>query len=152
VIRAFASLADIYPTVLELAGAPPVDGEQEHGRSLLPLLDGQPVSAWREAVVTEFHGLGGYGLAQRTIRCGDFKYGYNFGGLDELYDLARDPWETRNLIADGDYAEAARDLRQRLLDWMQETGDDDFDAFRRSRGFTQGKWRTAMKGGTHARG
>ena len=42
---------------------------------------------------------------------------------DELYDLARDPGETRNRIADPDYREAAWELRERMLTWYMETCD-----------------------------
>jgi arylsulfatase A-like enzyme len=41
----------------------------------------------------------------------------------ELYDLAADPAERRNLAARPDYAGALEDLRGRLLDWMEKTGD-----------------------------
>ena len=42
---------------------------------------------------------------------------------DELYDLANDPGETRNLIADPAYRDAAAELRERLLTWYMETSD-----------------------------
>jgi arylsulfatase A-like enzyme len=138
-VREFASLADLYPTILELAGAAPMDGWKVHGRSLVPLLEGRP-AAPRDAAFTEFHGLGSYGLSQRTIRCGGLKYGYNCGGTDELYDLEADPHETVNLVADPRYAAAARRLRQRLLEWMRETDDDEAGNFRRSRDYLQGSW------------
>ena len=116
----FASLADLYPTILELAGSP-VDDGAVHGRSLLGLLDGDDTG--RDQAVTEFHGVNNISLTQRTLRAGDLKYGYNCSGPDELYDLAVDPAETRNLIDHGAYADAARQLRQRLLAWMEATDD-----------------------------
>lgn len=42
---------------------------------------------------------------------------------DELYDLERDPAETRNLIDDPAYVEDARELRDRTLTFFMETGD-----------------------------
>ena len=38
---------------------------------------------------------------------------------DELYDLAADPAEAHNLIADPAAQDTLRDLRSRLLAWMQ---------------------------------
>ena len=141
VVPEFASNADVYPTVLDLAGAPGASDHAAHGRSLVPLLRGEAAD-WRKAVFTEFHGLGSYGLAQRTLRRGDLKYGYNCGGTDELYDLAEDPHETRNLIGEPAYVDAARELRQRLLDWMLETDDDEQMNYRRGRQYLQGTWRS----------
>jgi arylsulfatase A-like enzyme len=115
----FASLADLYPTILDLAGAEAPAGR--HGASLLPWLQGD--EAGRDEAVTEFCGVNDIALTQRTLRWRDWKYGYNCSGPDELYDLAADPAETRNLIDHVDSREVARELRQRLLAWMERTGD-----------------------------
>ena len=40
---------------------------------------------------------------------------------EELYDLAADPHETRNLAAD--HPEVLKEMRERLDRWMKETGD-----------------------------
>jgi N-sulfoglucosamine sulfohydrolase len=50
------STVDLFPTFLELAGAQPVEGLP--GRSLLPILSGEP-TAPREFLYTEFHAHGG---------------------------------------------------------------------------------------------
>jgi len=42
---------------------------------------------------------------------------------DELYDLEKDPAETRNLIEDPSYASDLAALRERLLTFFMETGD-----------------------------
>ncbi len=42
---------------------------------------------------------------------------------DELYDLAADPGETCNRIADPACAGVLAELRERLLEWYQETCD-----------------------------
>jgi hypothetical protein len=42
---------------------------------------------------------------------------------DELYDLAADSAEEKNLIADPAAQEVLRDLRSRLLVWLQRNGD-----------------------------
>ena len=42
---------------------------------------------------------------------------------EELYDLSRDPHEIRNLAGKAKYADVLNDMRKRLLDWEQQTGD-----------------------------
>jgi arylsulfatase A-like enzyme len=42
---------------------------------------------------------------------------------EELYDLARDPWEIHNLAAEPAHRETLETLRRRLARWMEETGD-----------------------------
>ena len=117
----FASSVDIYPTILDMAGVDKA-GADVHGRSLLPLIRGDQ-TAWRDAVVTEFLGLGNIGTCMKTIRVGNLKYGYNLTFRDELYDLARDPFEMHNLINDPGYAEDVEELKDRLEQWMAVTSD-----------------------------
>jgi arylsulfatase A-like enzyme len=121
VIDEFASLADIHPTLLDLAGT---KGERAHGhgQSLLPLIRGEQ-QGHRDCAVVEFGGLANVPTAQRTIRVGDLKYGFNAWFKDELYDLSRDPHETVNRIDDPAYGERATMLRDRLLRWMEDTAD-----------------------------
>lgn len=121
VIEEFASLADFYPTVLDLAGGD-WDADAVHGRSLMPLIDGT-AEDWPDIAVTEFGGVNQTAVTQRTIRCGDLKYGYNCICEDELYDLAADPNETCNLINNPDYLDRANEMRRRLFEWMQKTSD-----------------------------
>jgi arylsulfatase A-like enzyme len=124
----FASLADVYPTILDIAGAPR-DRSREHGRSLINLLNGEATD-WREAVHMEFQSVAGMSTLQRTIRAGDLKYGWNAAGQDELYDLSIDPHETRNLIDRLEYEEDVERLQRRMREWMQETDDGVSGAFR----------------------
>ena len=115
------SLADVYPTVLDLAGAS-WDRDAVHGESILPLVRGESIE-WRDAVVTEFLGLGNAATTMKTIRVGDLKYGCNMPWPDELYDLAADPHEMTNLIDDPARAADVAGLRARLEEWMRETND-----------------------------
>ncbi|MDW7659468.1 MAG: sulfatase-like hydrolase/transferase [Bacillota bacterium] len=121
--KELVSLADIYPTIIDLASAPAGDAKR-HGHSLLPLLSDSTDSPWREYVVTEFHGLGDAAFAQRTLVTRDgIKYGYNLCCQDELYDLRIDSHETRNLVNHPEYRTTLHNCREMLSDWMQVTGD-----------------------------
>ncbi len=122
--REFVSLADVYPTVLDWAGADAADA-RPHGRSVQPLVRGEtPATPWREDVVVEFLGLGNIPACMKTLRHGNWKYGANLsGGRDELYDLAGDPDEQHNRVDDPACAAVLADLRERLLTWMRETDD-----------------------------
>ncbi|MHC5074172.1 MAG: sulfatase-like hydrolase/transferase [Planctomycetota bacterium] len=42
---------------------------------------------------------------------------------EELYDLEKDPWETKNLADDPEYASIKKRLEKALWDWMLETRD-----------------------------
>lgn len=57
------------------------------------------------------------------IREGRFKYVMRLYEPDQLYDLADDPFETRNLVDDERYAEDIARLKERLLSFFMETGD-----------------------------
>jgi N-acetylglucosamine-6-sulfatase len=59
-----------------------------------------------------------------------YYYGVNYEGKQqtppgwELYDLVNDPTEVVNQIDNPDYAEIAKELKQRLADLRQQVGDD----------------------------
>ena len=117
----FASLADVMPTVCDMAGEAP--GDRVQGRSLLPLLRGEPVDDWRQDIGVEFDGLNQCACTLRTLRHGRYKYGLNVVHKDELYDLDMDPFETRNVIDHPAYRVIARDMRERLFTWLAESDD-----------------------------
>jgi hypothetical protein len=43
--------------------------------------------------------------------------------IEELYDLAQDPWEVKNLAALPEYKETLLKLRAEVDKWMRETND-----------------------------
>ena len=102
---------DIMPTVAD-AGGRPVTPEMD-GISILPTLLGQADrQAPREHIYFEFY----EGAKQQAVRMGDWK-GYRKNGTEgsiELYDLKRDPSETRDLAA------AHPDIVARIRDIMAE--------------------------------
>jgi arylsulfatase A len=112
-------LYDIMPTILELAGvaAPPgLDGV-----SIAPTLTSKGVQSPREWIYWEFPGYGG----QQALRFGDLKAVrvnmHKGPGEIELYDLAADPAESRNLADDrpDDVARALMIMREARTDSLE---------------------------------
>lgn len=123
--REFVSLVDIYPTLLDAAGAAP-PSDPIHGRSLLDLVSpavGRSTAPWREEIVVESEGCVGTGITLRTLRFGSWKYCFSFGMEEQLYNLDDDPHETRNLAAGEAHDATLQELRARLYRWMEIHGD-----------------------------
>ena len=95
---------DLAPTLLEYAGEIP--GDHIQGASLVPVIDGRTGGNWRDSILIEYYSdtvfervyLMGY-KAVRTERYKYIQY-QDLDGMDELYDLAYDPYELKNLIDD----------------------------------------------------
>ena len=131
VLPEWASLLDVYPTVLDLAGAD-TSALDVPGQSLVPLLRGEPV-AWRDEVFVEFNGVNSLATSMASVRRGNWKYGWNCSNRDELYDLDADPYETTNRATDPACAQVLADLRKRMDQWMVEQGYPGRGTYRRSR-------------------
>jgi arylsulfatase A-like enzyme len=92
---------DIAPTMLALAGGTP--GPQVQGRSLVPLLGGRRPPDWRTSFLVEYWSENAMpwlvGMTYKAVRTERSKliHWVNRDGVDELYDLAADPYELRNL-------------------------------------------------------
>ena len=107
--------ADLAPTVLELAGLPPLDDIQ--GVSLAPLLLGKSTAPVLDVYGESFEPLAMFGAnVLRFIRRGDWKYIHKVE--PELYDLSSDPSELQNLAAEN--PERVAELRSALESWVRE--------------------------------
>jgi arylsulfatase A-like enzyme len=117
---------DVYPTLLELAGAP----QPEHaldGESLVRLFRDPTAQLERGAIYQHFPGYLGAGPGQwRTtpvslIQAGDWKLmEFLEDGRLELYNLRDDIGETKNLA--DQQPERTRELHARLQAWRAEVG------------------------------
>ncbi len=140
---------DIFPTICEVAGIDPPSWVQ--GRSLVGLVDGVDRPGAHQEIFSELTYHAAY-EPQRAIRTERFKYIRRFDDYpypvlancddspskeaylargwarrrvsrEALHDLFFNPGEGRNVIDDPEYAEIARDMRRRLEQWMEQTGD-----------------------------
>jgi len=107
-----AELVDVYPTLVELAGLPRVDGLD--GTSLVPLL-ADPEAAGKAAAHT-MRKVGATRKRQlaRSVRSERWRFTEWPDGTVELYDHERDPHELRNLAGEAAHAATAAEMRGRL--------------------------------------
>lgn len=140
----YAMNVDLAPTILDFAGIPVPEPMQ--GRSLRPLVAGEPPADWRNVAYYSYfenswafrdmskdqmtdpsfqfwtaHRVG----PNRGVRTDRFKLieYYTEGGYGELFDLAEDPHELLNVYGDPRYAEPRTELTARLRKTQQEYGD-----------------------------
>jgi arylsulfatase len=113
----FVESVDIAPTLSALCQLPAM--ETVDGRDISALLHGAD-KAVREVAVTE--NPWSKGLRWRQWRFVHYQPEM-FGGEDvgELYDLERDPNETRNLYHDPAHRDTVAQCRQLLLEWLIRT-------------------------------
>ncbi|MGQ9591918.1 MAG: sulfatase family protein, partial [Planctomycetota bacterium] len=119
---------DLAPTILALCGAEPLP--KAHGLSWVPLLE-RETEGWRASFLYEYNYEKQFPYTPnvRGVRTRDWKYvryPHGDGGPDrhraELYHLAEDPEETRNLVDDPRYAGKLAELRAELERLLAETG------------------------------
>jgi N-acetylglucosamine-6-sulfatase len=115
VLEQFVLNIDLAPTFLELAGAPVPKSIQ--GRSILSILN-DPKASWRNSFMTEYFQEKQYPQtptwqAVRTSRWKYIRY-QDSSGLDELYDLQKDPYELKNLVHDALAQSALKDAQREL--------------------------------------
>jgi len=132
----FCEQVDLMPTLLDLCGVAIPPGVQ--GRSLVPLLHGEPDAPRPEGVLLQeryapdlaARGLDPRLLWQVGLRTSDWKLihyvdyrdaGDRWGG--ELYDLRNDPGEFVNLWPEPAYLPQRRELEALLMDRLAATQD-----------------------------
>jgi choline-sulfatase len=87
------SHVDLYPTIVEGAGLQPTHRDDLDGESLWPIIAGATRS---RPVLAEYHAAGSRN-ASFMLRAGTEKLVYHVGAPPQLFDLAHDPDERRDL-------------------------------------------------------
>lgn len=111
---------DIYPTLCSLAGIR--SSETVEGMSHLKAImeEEQPTREYVYSIFRDF---------QRMIKNDRWKliryYKVEKEGTDyiQLFDLEKDPWETRNLAGDEEYKDVLEELADELGRWQKSVGD-----------------------------
>jgi arylsulfatase A-like enzyme len=128
-VEQLVSLVDLPPTLLEATGLPVPD--ELHGRSVLPLLNGER-EWWPGEVFVQIS----ESQVGRAIRTSRWKYCAVAPGTDPkvdptagryvedgLYDLRADPYELDNLAGLRSHRDVSQALKQRLISRMVEIGE-----------------------------
>lgn len=123
----FVEAVDVVPTVLAALGLA-ASGHRCEGRSLLPLLRGEPVAAWRDCAVAELDysfRRARVTLGRRAgqcqgwmVRTAQWKYVLWQGFRPQLFDLVADPQELLDLGAASALAGVRAEMHARLCDGL----------------------------------
>lgn len=132
---------DIYPTVAALCGmkAP----EYLDGKNLVPVLEGEALSV-RSAAFTQVNRGNVPGHSVRTIMYRYIEWGYGAEGA-QLYDMEKDPFQTKNLANDPAYAQPRAEMSAMIQEHWPKGVE-----IERSKGEGKGKGKGDGKGKTKA--
>jgi arylsulfatase len=112
---------DLFPTLLDVIGVKPEEplAKQIEGRSLLPLLV-DPTSAWSDRTLVTHVGRWKRGEreAAKFRQCSIRNQRFRLVNNRELYDLASDPGESKNVIAE--HPEVTTRLRSAYDAWWDQ--------------------------------
>jgi arylsulfatase A-like enzyme len=81
---------------------------------------------WNSEAFAEFHGQRFF-YTQRVLWRDNYKYVFNGFDVDELYDLAADPYELHNLALDPAHQSLLERMAGRMWEIVRET--DDFNMY-----------------------
>ncbi|MEX0586737.1 MAG: arylsulfatase [Pirellulales bacterium] len=118
-VSSLAAHIDLFPTLAELAGAELPAGVQLDGRSLLPLLR-DAAAPWpdRHLFVHVGRWPKGEAASSKYEKCAIRTSRFRLVNNRELYDIASDPGETKNVIAE--HPQVVAEMRAAYNGWWQE--------------------------------
>ena len=127
--RAYALNVDVAPTFLDAGQASAVPAMQ--GRSWMPIAQGRRAGGWRKDFLYEYFEFPAAHCVRRHrgVRTRRWKLiEWDYPAAWELYDLAADPREKRNLAGRPEHAAQEARLTARLAELRRELGDRDYPA------------------------
>jgi arylsulfatase A-like enzyme len=129
-----SDIADIYPTLMEIAGVDYSDFKADKttdGQSLKPLLGDlkNAKRAYTRDAFYQFYGKLGYQgfhnfATWATLRKGDYKLHYDYHGKVELYNIAKDMFEKRDLVSTK--PKLTHDMLVQLAEWLKANCNDNY--------------------------
>ena len=115
------SSLDLYPTLLDLAGAPLPNHIM--GKSLLPIFKDENAKV-RDLVFSECVGVGAKpGEGHRMVRSVKWKYILTGKNEEFLYNQDKDPYELTNSKENPELTNILKELKGSLSKWMERIGD-----------------------------
>ena len=114
-IDAVVRTVDVAPTILELAGQPPL--RETSGVSLMPLLTGRATDLQLRAYVETPEAYALFRLSTIRALTAD-RWKYIWSASSQLFDLASDPGELRDAVAE--HPDVAAALHEQLRTLLQE--------------------------------
>jgi arylsulfatase A-like enzyme len=123
-----ASEYDVFPTILDYLGFADVEVANSPGRSLAPLLRGEPCGIQEDEVYFEHE-------ESRGIRTSRYSYWKRLDGFgdSELYDMVADPEQDNDVFGKPGYEEAARELDAKVVSFFERYSDAAYDLWRGGR-------------------
>lgn len=112
---------DMYPTLAGLAGIEAPNGVD--GADFSPLLRGETSTPPRDYVYLEMPYAYVPWPGWRALRTRDLMYARTVDKPWLLFNLAKDPWEMKNLVDDPASQALVKQMDQRLAAVMRQTGD-----------------------------
>ena len=118
---------DLASTLLEMVGVTP--GKQLQGKSWVPIFSGK-VKAWRSSFLVEYYSDTVFPrivkMGYKAVRNQRYKYIHytELEGMNELYDLVKDPYELHNMINDPAMASTLKEMKKELNRLLRQTGGD----------------------------
>lgn len=111
---------DLFPTLLDYLGFGDLEIANTPGRSFAPALAGESID-WDDTVFFEY-------IDTRVIQTRRWKFTKRFlAAPNELYDLATDPGETRNLVDDPAHRDIVSEMDARMTAFFATHADPRFD-------------------------
>lgn len=121
---------DVLPTFLDaITGETESESHWLEGRSLVPLLRGEPTEDWRAAIFNEADyayrgarttlGLEPHQCRAFMVRTADWKYVLYEGFRPQIFDLKNDPDELTDLGDGQAPPEVEQQMREMIFDWLR---------------------------------